>query len=177
MKSNHHFYDTTPTIFNMVSTLFLLPHPLYWWYHTNSIYEISSSIYVNIISIVYNNIFTIFVPSQPLYVCLTPTLSMISHPLCIWHCTHYMFNTRYTLWGITSTVYDITPDYLWHHMHCIHVITPMISNTVSTVSVSSQPLYICFLNNCMLYNTPILYMTSYAPYIMSHPLFEFTPLM
>ena len=89
------FYDITPTIFDNVSMLFLSPHPLYWWYHTNSIYEISSSIYVDIISIVYNNIFTIFVPSQPLYLCLTPTLSMISHPLYIWYCMHYMFNIRY----------------------------------------------------------------------------------
>ena len=96
MKSNQHFYDITPTIYDTVSRLFLSPHPLYWWYHTNCIYEISSAIYVNIISIVYN-IFTIFVPSQPLYLCLTFTLSMISHHLYIWHCTHYMYNIQYTI--------------------------------------------------------------------------------
>ena len=94
MKSNHHFYEITPTIFGIVSMLYLSTHPLYWWYHTNSIYEISSSIYVDIIYIVYNNIFPIFGPSQPLYLCLTPTISMISHPLYIWHCTDYMFNIR-----------------------------------------------------------------------------------
>ena len=97
MKSKHHFYDIAPTIFYIVSTLFLSPHPMYWWYDTKSIYEISSSIYVDIISIVYNNIFTIFFPSQPLYLYLTPTLSMISYPLYTWHCTHYMFNIRYTI--------------------------------------------------------------------------------
>ena len=90
LKSKYHFYDITPILFDIVSMLFLSRHPLYWWYHTNSIYEISSSIYVKIISIVYNNIFTIFVPSQPLYLSLTPTLSMISHPLYICHCTHYV---------------------------------------------------------------------------------------
>ena len=31
------FYDITPTIFYIVSTLFLSPHPLYWWYNTNCI--------------------------------------------------------------------------------------------------------------------------------------------
>ena len=97
MKSNHHFYDITPTVFDIVLTLFLSPHPLYWWYHTNSIYEISSSTYVDIISVAYNNISTIFVSSQPLYLCLTPTISMISHPLYIWHSSHYMFNIRYTI--------------------------------------------------------------------------------
>ena len=90
-------YDITYTIFDIVSTLCLSPNPLCWWYHCKSIYEIASSIYVNIISIVYNKIFTIFVPSHPLYLFLTPTLSMISHPLYIWHCTHYMFNIRYTI--------------------------------------------------------------------------------
>ena len=86
-------YDITSTIFDIIST----PHPLYWWYHSKSIYEVSSSIYVDIISIVYNKIFTIFVPSHPLYLFLTPTLSLISHPLYIWHCTHYMFNIRHTI--------------------------------------------------------------------------------
>ena len=95
-RHTHSLYDITPTIFYIISTLFLSPHPLYW-YHTNSISEISSSICGDIISIVYSNIFTIFFPSQPLYLCLTPTLSMISHPLYIWHCTHYMFNIRYTI--------------------------------------------------------------------------------
>ena len=127
-----------------------------------------------IISIVYKNIFTIFVPSQPLYLRLTTTLSMISHPLYICHCTHYMFNIKYTIYGFTSRVYDITPHYLWDHMHCIHVITPPISNTASTVSESSQSIYVWSLNNCMYGITPTLYMTSYAPWIMSHPLYEFT---
>ena len=90
-------YDITPIIFYVISMLFLSPNPLYWWYHTNSIYEISSSIYVDIISIVYKNLFTIFVPSQPLYLCLKHALSMISHSLYIWHCMHYMFNIWYSI--------------------------------------------------------------------------------
>ena len=176
MKLKHHFYDIISTIFYILSTLFLSQHLLYWWYHTKSIYEISTSIHVDIISIVYNNIFTIFFPSQPLYLCLTPTLSLISHPLYTWHCTHYMFNIRYSIYGITSTIYDIRPHYLWHHMHCIHVIIPTISNTASTVSVSSLSLYVWSLNNCIYDITPTLYITYYAPYITSHSLFEFMPL-
>ena len=142
-----------------VSTLSLSSHPLYWCNHTNCIYEISSAIYDDIISIVYNNIFTRFLTSQPLYLCLRPTLSVISHPLYGWHYTHYvvyMFNNTYTIWGITSTFYDITPHYLWHHMQCIHDITPMISDITSTVSVSSQPLYLWSLTNCMYDITPTL---------------------
>ena len=103
MKSHWQFmismlrtYDITTTIFDIVSMLSLSSHPLYWWYHTNWIYEVSSTIYDDIISIVYNIIFTIFVTSQPLYLCLTPTLSMIWHPLYVWHYNHYMFNIIYT---------------------------------------------------------------------------------
>ena len=147
-----------------------------WWYKYSE-YVVEYNRYDVNISIVYNNIFTIFVPSQPLYLGLTPTLSMISHPLYIWHCTHYMFNTRYTLYGITSTVYDIMPHYLWHHMHRIHVITRTISISESTISVSSQPFYIWSVNNCMYDITHTLSMTPYAPCITSHTLFEFTPLL
>ena len=50
-------------------------------------------------------------------------------------------------------------------MHCIHAITPTISSTAFTVSVSSQPLYVWSLNICIYHITPSLYMTSYAPYI------------
>ena len=102
MKSHRQFmismlrtYDMTTTIFDIVSMLSLSSHPLYWWYHTNWIYEISFTIY-DIISVVYNNIFTVFVTSQPLYLCLTPTLSMISHPLYVWYYNNYMFNIIYT---------------------------------------------------------------------------------
>ena len=84
------FYDITPTVFDIVSTLFLSPLPLYWWYHTKYIYEIPSSIYVDIISIVYNKIFTIFVPSQPLPVShthtfhdITPFVYMTLHSLYV----------------------------------------------------------------------------------------------
>ena len=96
MLSMLSIYDITTTIFDIISTLSLSSHPLYWLNHTNCIYEISSPIYDDIISIVHN-IFTTFVTSQPLYLCLRPTLSVISHPLYGWHYIHYMFNNTYTI--------------------------------------------------------------------------------
>ena len=150
-------YDITTTIFDIVSTLSLSSHPIYWWYHTNCIYEISSTIYDDIISIVYNSIFTIFVTSQPLYLCLAPTLSMISHPLYVWHYNHYML-TSYTLHKVSHLrfmtshhiIYDITGTvfvtslteylalhalHLCHHNHSIYDLCP-------TVCMISHPLYI-----------------------------------
>ena len=40
---------------------------------------------------------------------ITPTRSMISHPLYVWHHTHDMYNIIYPIKGITPTFYDITP--------------------------------------------------------------------
>ena len=54
-----------PTIFNTTSTVSGSSHPLYWWYHTNWILEISSAIYDDIISIVYDITATESVSSHP----------------------------------------------------------------------------------------------------------------
>ena len=161
MKSNHHFYDITPTIFYIVSMLFLSPHQLYW-YHTNPIYEISSSICGDIISIVHNNIFTIFVPSQPLYLCLPPTLSMISHPLCISHCTiicltsdtihkvslPQFMTSRHIIYDIIWTVFmSSLPRYLTLHRKYLCPHNPSKYDLWTTVCMTSHPLYIWHLGH------------------------------
>ena len=145
--------------------LYLTSYPRYLCHHIHCIdditpavfMEISSAMYDDIISIVYNIIFTIFVTSQPLYLCLTPPLSMISHSLYIWHCTHYMFNIRYTIkvshphfMASCHIIYDITctvilkslplyltlhPPYVCHHNHSIHDLWP-------TVCMISHLLYV-----------------------------------
>ena len=83
MTSNHHFYDITPTIFDIVSNVSVSSPPMYWWYHTDWIIEISSAIYDNIISIVYD--------ITALNVChhthsfndITPFVYRTSHPLYV----------------------------------------------------------------------------------------------
>ena len=89
MKWNHYFYDITPTIFIIVSMLFLSPHALYWWYPTNFIYEMSSSIYVDIISIV---------------------LYTTAYSLCLYHHNHCTFVSQPNFqWYDTLCIYDIAP--------------------------------------------------------------------
>ena len=88
MKSNHHFYDITPTIFYIVSMLFLSPHPLYWWYHTNSIYEISSSTYADVISL--------YCIQQPIhYVCTITATVPVSHTHTFHDITPFVYMTLY----------------------------------------------------------------------------------
>ena len=157
MKSNHQFYDITPTIFDIVSTLFLSPHPLYWWFHTTCIYEISSSIYGDIISIMYNDIFTIFVPSQP-RTCVSHPLFPWYHTLCIYDIAPTMCLTSDTLYKLSNPqfmtschiTYDITctvfmsslPRYLTLHPQYLFPHNPSKYDLWTTVCMRSHPLYI-----------------------------------
>ena len=54
MTTNHRVYVITPTISDILSTLFVSTNPLYWWYHTNCISEITSAKFHEIISSVYD---------------------------------------------------------------------------------------------------------------------------
>ena len=155
MKSKHHFYDITPTIFYIILTLFLLPHTLYW-YHTKSIYEISYSIYVDIIFIVYNNIFTIFFHHSH-YTC-------VSHPLFPWYHTICIYDIAHTICLSSDTLYNVSHPPFMTSLHIIYdikctVFMLSLPRYLSTVSVSWQSHYIWSLNNCMYDITPTLYMT------------------
>ena len=85
MTSNHRVYVFMASIFDIVSTVSVSSHPLYWWYHTNCISEITSAIVHNIISIVYD---------------MTATVS---------HDNHCFNDIRFPTYHITSRIYDISP--------------------------------------------------------------------
>ena len=157
MTSNHHFYDIKPTIFDIISMVSLTSYPLYWWYHTKCIYEISSAIYDDIISIVYNIMFTIFVTSQPLYLCLTPPLSMISPPLYVW------YNTTTCL--ISYTLYKAShPHFLTTH-HIIYDITCTVLLTLLPRYLTLHPRYLCHHNHFIYDLWPTVCMISHLIYV------------
>ena len=158
MKSNHHFYNITPTIFDIISTHFLPPHPLYWWYHTNWIYEISSSIYVDIISIVYKNIFTIFFFHHSHCTCDSHQIFPWYHTLCIYDLApticltsdtlykeshpHYM-TSRHITDDFTCTVFMTSlPRYLTLHPQYLCLHNPSTYDLCTIVCMTSPPLYI-----------------------------------
>ena len=84
MTSNHRVYVITAPIFDILSTVSVSSHPLYWWYHTNCNSEITSAIVHNIISIVYD---------------MTPT---------VWHHNHCFHGIRFPAYHITSRIYDMS---------------------------------------------------------------------
>ena len=87
----HYIWHWIDAISVTISPLLMISHQIYFW--DLILYTCRH----HILCIVYNNLFTRFLPSQQLYLFPTPTLSMISHPMYIWHCTQYMFKIRYTI--------------------------------------------------------------------------------
>ena len=162
MTSSHHFYDITPTVFDMVSTVSGSSHPLYWWYHTNSSLR-----------------------SHPLYMTTSYPLCMTSQPLNVCHHTNY-FNditpfacrTSNPLYVKYHALYKAAHPHVMILHHIIYDITCTVNHIkltiyeiASTVSVSSQRLYWWSQNNCMYDITPTLRMPSFALYTTLHPLF------
>ena len=117
-----------------------------------------------------------YVPSQPLCLALhsmyfwhytqcTNFLKrsecMSSQPLYVWHHMQYIWHHIHSLWRHTIEVIPLHPLHAWHrtpniwhntygNTNVISDICPNISNTTSTVSVSSNPAY-------QLYHTHTLY--------------------
>ena len=96
MTSNHSIYVITPTIFDIMSTVSVSSHPLYWWYHTNCISEITSAIIHNIISIVYDMTATVWT----------------SQPLHSWYQIPYIWHHLQGLWHLVPYTCDITDTML-----------------------------------------------------------------
>ena len=129
MTSNHRGYVITPTILDIMSTLSVLSHPLYWWYHTNRISEITSAIIHDIIYIVCDMTATIWHHLQGLchlipYTCDIKTLHLWIHVNYIKHQTHGV-KTIQPLYLISQPPYV----YLCDHTHCINYITHTVFMT------------------------------------------------
>ena len=159
MKSNHHFYDITPTVFDIVSMLFLSPHPLYWWYHTNSIYEISSSIYVDIISIV------LYTTTYSLCLCHHSHCTCVSRPPFPWYHTLCIYDIATTICLTSDTLYKVShPQFMTSH-HIIYDITGTVFMSSLPRYLTLHPLYLCHHNPSMYYLWTIVCMTTHPLYI------------
>ena len=151
MKSHHIIYDITCTVFMTSLPLYLKWHPPLLCHHNDSIDD------------------------------LIPTVYMTSHPPYVCHLMHSTQHHIHSLWLHTIVVITLhllhswhhTP-YIWHHTHgnrnVISAIWPTISNTTSTVSVSSNPGYHLYHTHSLYDISPTFCVTSYALYRTSHPI-------
>ena len=151
MTSHHIIYEIKCTVFMISPPLSLKWHPPYLSHHNDSIDGLRP---------------TLCMTSQTLYVyhhiqyacynnkCLwhyTP-LCITSHPLYVCQLMHSTQRHIHSLWHQAIVVITLHPlhswhqtPYIWRHTHgntnVISAIWPAISNTTSTVSVSSKTGY------------------------------------
>ena len=136
---------------------------------------------------------TVFMRSHPLYMSTSYPLYKTTYSPYLFHHSHCTCDSHPPFpWYHTLCIYEIAPticltsDTL-HKLSHPHFMTSchVIYDITCTVVLSSLPRYLTlhpqylFPHNPSKYDfwtTVCLYMTSYAPYITSHPLLEFTPL-
>ena len=150
MTSSDLLYVFTPTIFEIVSTVYVSSHPLYWWHHTNCISDITSAIIPDIISIVYDM------------------------TAAVWHHNDCIHDIRFPTYDSTSRVYDISSpipvtsqtlcswinvNYNKHQTHCAKIIQPLY--------LKSQPpyVYLCDHTQCVNDITHTVFMTWHLLYL------------
>ena len=150
MTSHHIIYDITCTIFMTSLPLYLTLHPLNLCHHNHTIDD------------------------------LRPTVYITSHPLYVCHLMHYRVCHIHSLWLYPIVVITLQlhswhhTHYIWHHTHdninVISAISPTISDTISIVSVSSNPEFQLYHTHSLYNITHILCMT-YSVCMASHELF------
>ena len=152
MTSHHIIYDIICTVFMTSLWLYLKWHPPYLCHHNDSIDG------------------------------HRPTVCMTSDPPYVCHLMHSTQRHIHSLWLHTIVVITLYPlhswhhtPYIWHHTHgsanVISAIWPTISNTTSTVSVSSNPGYHLYHTHSLYDITHTIRVTSYTVCMLSQQLF------
>ena len=106
-------------------------------------------------------------------ICMTSyALHMTSHRL-FRTSHHFMYDIKSTISDLMSSVYVSShPIYQWYHKHCIYDIT-------SSISVTSYPLYLWHNIHYVWHHNPLytlsICITSFALQMTSHPLYHTKP--
>ena len=79
-----------------------------------------------------DSISTVTLSSHQDYQSYNPFVCMIKQPQYVWHHMNFIQHHIHSLWYHTT---------LWHHTHCIHAITPNISDITSTIAASLLRVY------------------------------------
>ena len=128
----HYICDIIRTIYNIISTSYVIPL-FYLWQHILDIW--------NHIQYGFQNI-TIPVTSQSLLCIVTTTLLRASHPLFVWHHTRHRNRIFCTIEDITSSLYETKAPFFWHNTHYILHCIDAISVTISTLLMISHQIYL-----------------------------------
>ena len=125
---------------------------------------------------------------------LTIPLHMICEQLYVWHHTHFIYDILYIIHNVTSTLWVHTivvttlhPLHSWHHTHYIQhhshdntkvisAISPSISDTTSTVYVSSNPVYQLYYTHSLYDITHYMYDNTFSMHDITWTLYDITPI-
>ena len=144
MTSDHCVFLITPTMFDIMSTVSVSSPPLYWWYHTKCISEITSAIIHDIISMLYDMTNTVWHHNHCIHDMRFPTYDIISRVddisspipvtpqrLCLWIHVNYIYHQTHSAKTIQPLYLKSQPRYvnLCDHTHCIDDITHTVFMT------------------------------------------------
>ena len=181
-------YVITASICMTPYALHMTSHPLFMTSH-QFIYDVKSTI-SNITSIISDLTYT-YLCNHTHCISITAILGMISHTVYLWHPIHYIYDiidtmydnttlcvvdttlgicvTSFALLMISHPLSHTTPRFLWCPIHFRHDITPTLSDTTPSVSLSSQPHFV--ITYPLFYDIiPSLCVTPYALHITSYQL-------
>ena len=165
-------------------------HPLYRWYNTHSIYDITSPVYMAKYA-PYMTSHLRFVTSQhsthdikaivshltPIISDSTSTVSLSSHPDYPSYNPHWTYYNTATI-CLTSYELHMTSHALftyhirlWHHNHCIHVITPRIPIIAYSVAWPLLTVYWLYHTSYRCDMKPTIGMTTQEFCMTSHSFF------
>ena len=143
-------YDVAPTIWLTLDTLYKVSHPQFMT-SRHIIYDITGTVFMSSLPRYLSLHPQYLCPHNPSNYDVCTTVCMTSHPLYIWHlCT--IHNVTSTLWVHTIVETTLPPLHSLHHTNYIGInthdntkdisaLSPSISDTTWSVSVSSYPVY------------------------------------
>ena len=187
MTSSHHFYDTTPTVFDMVSTVSVSSHPLYWLYHNTQFWDLIRYIWWHHIHFIWHQshwmrVITLSFKDRTPFVCRTSnplyvkyhTLYKAPHPhKMISH--HIIYEITCTVFITLNSLYLKWPlPYLCHHNESIDGLRPTVCMTLHPLYVPSFEIYTILhplfmtSHHCSYHITSTAFMTSHTLYMTSH---------
>ena len=147
-------------ISDSTSTVSLSSHPYYWSYIPDCMYDNTGTIFLTSYGYIWHHIHslryhTTLLHSHTLYSChhtqdtchriqcswaFTYSVLIIANLQYVWYQTNYMYDIKWILCDITTTLFDITRLYSCHHIYTIPDITQTVYDITYTLLVTSQPL-------------------------------------
>ena len=157
MTSNHHFYDITPTISDIISTLSL--------YHIHCIDDITPTVFMRSHPLYMTTSYPLYTTTYSLYLYHHSHCICVSHPLFPWYPTLCMNDITPTICLTSYTLYKASLPHFMTSQNIIYDITCTVIMTSLPWYLTLYPLYLCHHNLTIYTLWPTVCMTSQQLYV------------